>query len=662
MPLDGRYSGDGPGTAGQTERIDLRIDVTTTIDRLRRVSADVFTVTPAVPTERFLHSWHVESPKVNQLTADTFEIEGEVGFLATAAAMPSAQLLITVSTTSGKADVTLTAPGGGRTYKCERRSDALRALELTLDVSKSVGDLIPPAYDTTFLAGPAGMTKRPMGLVEAYREAGIELTVRSKPTRLDDSAPQFERWSDDELHNALGQRFLQDKPDATWPQFAVWGLLAGAHDTQGVAGVMFDNVDGRQRQGFAVFRKHGDFAVLRSIAPGSTPANDAAEAMRSYVFTWVHELGHALNLVHSGAPTWMNNPQSNPTTFWNFFPFSFVERELLHLRHGALNAVIMGGDVFKGGNGHLGDDTDGEASFSTAQSNGDSPIQLTLRARSRYCFAGPVKIEAHIHNPRKAQARIHTPLNPEFARLVVFIQRPDNTVQRYAPLACKLGTPNEETLTALHDDYSEAIDLTYGSGGFYFDKPGQYVVRAYYQSPDGAVVASNALTLSVSPPTSEDESFAQDFFSDDVGTCLYFQGSQAPRLRPAFELLRQTADRRKKELVGADIAASIVKGIGKSFYGIDGDKVTLLEKAKPDEVIALTDAALELYKSSRDDVGRIGYQSVVYARAGCWKDLDRAGKAAVELAGLEAHLLTQAGTRAVSDVRNFLGKLVERRR
>lgn len=662
MSIDGRYLGDGLGVAGQAERIDLRIDVDAPTNAAsRRVSADVFAVTPSGTTkEQFLHSWVVQTPNKTTRPDGKVEIKGPVTFLGTKE--PPTQLVIEVDAATGKAVVTLTTTGAGsRSYACERRSAALRALELTLDVSQRAGALIQPMYHTSLLQGPPGMANRSLGLVEAFREAGIDLTLRSRSTALDDSDPEFLTWEDDELVEALATRFLQDRPDTTWPQFAVWGLLAGKHITDGVAGVMFDDVGQQQRQGFAVFRDHSDFAVLPAVLPAGSSDRNAAAAMRSYLFTWIHELGHALNLIHADGSTWMNNPHSSPT-FWQRFRFGFVEDELLHLRHGALTDVIMGGADFKGDSDAL--DTahaNGEATF-VALTSPNSPIQLTLRARSSYCFSGPVKIEARLHytGVGTGKVSINTPLNPEFGRLAVFIQRPDTVVRRYAPLACKLATAKEETLTALHDDYLEAIDVTYGSGGFYFSKPGQYTIRAYYQLPDGTVIGSNALTVNVALPTSEDERFAQEFFSKDVGTCLYFRGSRAPRLRPAFEKLRAAADRRKKELIGADLAASIVQGLGKPFHGVDGDKVRRLETAKPDEVLALTNEAVNLYREAGDDIASLGYESLVYTRAACLKEANPA-QAAVELAGLEARLVRQSSKRAISDVRAFIGKIAGRR-
>jgi hypothetical protein len=125
------------------------------------------------------------------------------------------------------------------------------------------------------------------------------------------------------------------KFNGTWPNWEMWGLLAGTYDTPSVGGIMFDaaaafgTVAGPyDRQGFAVFRNHG----------------------------------HAFNFLHSwdknrpDALSWMNydwkyDGRHGSDTFWKSFRMRFDDEELLHLRHGDRPAVMMGGDPWATG-GH----------------------------------------------------------------------------------------------------------------------------------------------------------------------------------------------------------------------------------------------------------------------------------------------------------------------
>jgi len=105
--------------------------------------------------------------------------------------------------------------------------------------------------------------------------------------------------------------------NGAWPNWQVWGLLAGQFDDPGTIGIMFDAGavyggagEPPDRQGFALFRNH---PVFNDLPANGVPANDAeAEAMRHYLYTWIHEAGHAFNFLHSwnkGRPdslSWMN--------------------------------------------------------------------------------------------------------------------------------------------------------------------------------------------------------------------------------------------------------------------------------------------------------------------------------------------------------------------
>jgi hypothetical protein len=87
--------------------------------------------------------------------------------------------------------------------------------------------------------------------------------------------------------------------------------------------------------------------------------------------TLLHELGHCFNLLHSwqkslavppgvnrpNALSWMNYPwryPGGPTAFWNDFAFQFDDQEIVHIRHGFLNQVIMGGNNFAAGSALTG--------------------------------------------------------------------------------------------------------------------------------------------------------------------------------------------------------------------------------------------------------------------------------------------------------------------
>nr|BFE87905.1 hypothetical protein GCM10020093_105060 [Planobispora longispora] len=194
-------------------------------------------------------------------------------------------------------------------------------------------------------------------VVKSYAEAGIELQMSGISDIITDAPGTDLRWDDAELHNAMVQHF---SGHANAPQWKVWMLVASAH-TGGYRGIMFDYNDASQRQGAAVF-----YDAIK----GDTP-----QSQRAQLRTYVHEIGHAFNLLHSwqknlAVPpqplgpnggfadlSWMNYVQNyrpvsgagGEAAYWAAFPFQFTDSELVHLRHGNYRDVIMGANPFATG-------------------------------------------------------------------------------------------------------------------------------------------------------------------------------------------------------------------------------------------------------------------------------------------------------------------------
>ena len=72
----------------------------------------------------------------------------------------------------------------------------------------------------------------------SYQEAGVHVTIDPDHSVVDDHAPQFDSWTPALLHDAMETYFSQY--GGTWPNWQMWGLMAGLFETPGVGGVMFD--------------------------------------------------------------------------------------------------------------------------------------------------------------------------------------------------------------------------------------------------------------------------------------------------------------------------------------------------------------------------------------------------------------------------------------
>ncbi len=627
-PVSGRYEGEMTAPAAGRSALDLRVDIDPRYANspvMNRLSGDFYQVyrfnlpgRPPISWRVYRESWIVDAPTVTWSRCRV-EITGTVRFWRGAHPATTIRVVIPWSSFSpaGPAQVTFTDSASTTGYSCARRSHAFRDLKLEVDVCQSA-DVAPtlPAYDThAHATRPTDLPRRTLTVEEAYREAGIDLTLEASRTIIDDSAPEFTSWSPSELHDAMETHF--SRHPGGWPKWQMWGLLAGAFDASSVAGIMFDAAAGfggageaPDRQGFAVFRNHSWFSGL----PSGAPANAAeAAALRQFLYTWVHEAGHAFNFLHSwdkGRPdalSWMNydwryDGRNGADSFWGNFRLRFDDEELIHLRHGDRAAVIMGGDPWASG-GHA-DAPPGAMS----QMEGDPPLELLVRSKGFFAALEPVTVELRLRNLLDdLPLALDTQLDPEFGSVTVYIRQPSGRIVEYSPIFCKIATPQIRTLqprngaVAGADRYSQETFLSYGKEGFYFREPGEYLVRAVYQGAGDLLIASDLHRIQVAHPVSkEEERLAADFFSRQVGLSLYLGGSQSPFLAAGMATLAGIAERYPHTALGAKAALTLANSVAEPFFRLDPEKNALIKthSADPEAALALTTEAVEALRAA----------------------------------------------------------------
>ncbi len=677
-PVSGRYEGPLTTLAKATGFLDLRIDVDPGYANspvMNRISGDFYQLfrislpgIPLIEWKTYTESWIVDAPKVVWSRCQV-EITGIVRFWKGTHPETSVRVVIPWSTftPAGPAEAIFTETGGGtRTFSCIRKSDSFRDLQMEIDVCASVNaEPILPAYDTTWHSTrPSGLPQRGLTINESYREAGVSVTISPDRTIIDDSAAEFTTWSPAELHDAMETHFSQI--GGGWPKWNMWGLLAGTYEIPSVGGIMFDAAaayggagEAPERQGFALFRNHSWFNNLVA----GTPANqDQAWAMRHFLYTWVHEAGHAFNFLHSwnknrpDALSWMNydwryDNRNGADSFWSSFFFRFDDEELIHMRHGDRASVIMGGDPWASG-GHM------EApSAAMSMTEGNAPIEFLIRSQEYFDFLEPVDIELRIRNlidglPLTVDAR----LSPEFGGVVVYIQRPDGKVIQYSPIFCKLGIADSKILKPKdvsvqgEDRYSEQVSLSYGKFGFYFDRPGVYLIRAIYQGTGDLMVPSNVHRIRIGHPYSKEEDrLAQDFFTSAVGMNLYLQGSRSPHLQKGMEVLESVADRYKGSSVGAKVAARISSSLNRPFFRLKDGTMKKVASPDPKKVLALTDSAVKLFEKEKKRSFNIPYRKLVETRVASRTALGQKAEAKKELATLRRILGQRGANQPVLD-------------
>ncbi|MEV4012039.1 hypothetical protein AB0J35_16175 [Nonomuraea angiospora] len=530
--ISGLYQGqDGDS------QLALRVD----IDGARptgRVSGDLFTVAGA--TTSYAGSFVVNAPAVE---GDRIQGRGVFTFDT-----PVKDVSVTIAGGSGTAEV------AGRAYQVAFASPYFRSVLLEQD---SVIGAVPfVSYQTGTLPGPGGSPARELSVRAAYAEAGIELTLAQPGVIPVDGSGADLAWDDAELHHAMTQQFSAFGDAPAW---RVWLLVASKH-VGGYRGIMFDYNDAHQRQGSAVF-----YDVIK----GSTP-----QAQRAQLRTYVHELGHAFNLLHSwqknlGSPpqplgpdggfgdlSWMNyvqnfKPNGEPG-YWAAFPFQFTDPELVHLRHGFYRDVAMGANAFGTGAAEI-------APFEQPVED-RSGLRLELRAKESFELGEPVVVEFKLScagEPRVTHGHLHP--DTEFTQ--VSITQPGGRTVLYRPMMrhCVDASP-EIRLDEGNPAMYRSAYIGHGRDGHYFQQPGEYHVRAQYIAADGSRIVSPACLVRVRFPVGRDDhQVAELMLGEEQGQLFSLLGSDSPALRSGNEALDEVIDRYGAHPLA--VYARLVKGL-----------------------------------------------------------------------------------------------------
>ena len=527
-PVSGRYR----GTLGGFQ-LELRVDV----DRVRpqkKVSGDFFSVSGGTVT--YFGSFIVHNPVIT-ITATQVVCKGTGQFTFTAGA-PVLQVTIqrrTIFQPQAPAQAQFLTTGGspGALYSCVFESASFRSVRLETD---RVSDVVTPVF-STYNTGtlPSGGPARNLTVMSAFGEAGIEMTPTAASNTINIAAAGLNTtWSNAEMHASMQTHFSLFQ---NTPQWNFWLLVAQKHDFgAGLLGIMFDQ-QGPQRQGCAVFHQ----------GLGGT----TAQAMRVQLQTYVHELGHSFNLLHSwqkslatpagvdrpNSLSWMNYPWKYPlggeAAFWSSFPFQFDDGELIHLRHAYRNNIITGASPFAIGSGmerpELMDDP-------IANNTG---LRLDIStANPNFALGEPVVLTLKLQATDQCGKQVHPYLHPNTQLVTIAIAKPGGKIVAYEPMIDHLVGPADQTIK-LGESIEASAYIGFGKGGLTFDQPGRYQIRAIYHTLDGSTVYSNTIQTRVRyPVTAKEERLADLMMGEAQGTLLYLLGSDSDSLKSganAFE-------------------------------------------------------------------------------------------------------------------------------
>jgi hypothetical protein len=308
----------------------------------------------------------------------------------------------------------------------------------------------------------------------------------------------------------------------------------------------------------------------------------------------------------------MNYPyrvSGGPTAFFNSFFYRFSNDELLFMRHAPERFVQMGNaDWFD------------HHAFKQANVLAEPSYALNLRVnreKASYEFMEPVVLELKLTNisdqPQLVDRKVLAPSD----HITVIVKKKGKSARQLLPFAEYCYRPELLALPP-KDSIYESLFVAVGRGGWEIAEPGDYTVQIALHLPNEDVV-SNAIQLRVRPPRGYDEEvLAQDFFEDEVGRTLNFDGSRSRALESAVNTLHEVADKLadRKVSIHAQVALASAEMEAYKQLAIDpstGDPETRIEKAimtSPadlDKAKDLLGKALQKREGAAESLGHIDY-------------------------------------------------------
>ncbi|XP_077978795.1 uncharacterized protein LOC144434215 [Glandiceps talaboti] len=383
-----------------------------------------------------------------------------------------------------KADVLL--PQIDANYECSKYSHYFRHVVVDVDYS-GTDDLVLPTYNTSSHQAErvVHLDQRDLSVFTPLEDAGIEVTLNEDmSTKVEDPDP-LTAWTLSELYEVMQSHHNTDP--ATWN---LWILLAPKYRDPRTAGLMFDR---KNRKGFAIFTDHKWFKGMNEDAGSDKMKKKMkANALRRFIHTFVHEMGHSFNLQHSwdkGNPdslSFMNHDyrydsRNGVGSYFKEFTFSFDDDEIRFLRHGRSVFVQPGASPFLKDlpPSSLPADPDDD-------NNSNKRLKFTAKpSKTSYTQMELVRLQLKLRNCHKYPIYVESKLDPTEEWVKIFIMAPDGETTQVDSFASGAVSDYVRPLypsgsSEGTDRISEEVSLVYGKDGFYFQKPGQYNIKAVY--------------------------------------------------------------------------------------------------------------------------------------------------------------------------------------
>jgi hypothetical protein len=465
---------------------------------------------------------------------------------------------------------------------------------------------------------PATLACETVSVQDVYARAGFAVTTSTAGSVPLSGAGADAAWSNQELHDAMQVFWSHFSSEARW---AVWALIATISEKgDSLGGVMFDDIGAEQRQGCAIFNN----SFIAKAPAGDADPVAGVERMRFW--TACHEIGHCFNLAHSwkksGGTPWMpladrpeersfmNVPkvvEGGERAFFADFAYRFSDLELAFMRHAPASFVRMGSAPWYDDHG-----------FEDAAATQQPRLRLEVRAnrdRPLFEFMEPPRLELKLSNLSGEPAVVDRRVLDAGDAMIAVVKREGRRAYALHPYALRCWQPDEIVLEPGAALYAPLLAAS-GSRGWTIDDPGRYTVQVGLEAA-GEQLVSSPLELRVAPPRGYDEElWAQEYFSADVGRVIALQGSRV--LTRANGTLRELVDRLPHSRAALHAGLALGNSVGRDHKAmvLDADSpVGFRVVAKRGDVDAGRDlmrtALMEHPDIAVETFGHIGYKARV---------------------------------------------------
>ena len=437
-----------------------------------------------------------------------------------------------------------------------------------------------------------------VSLAEIYRPADVQLRIVT-------NAPSIPRQTTIRLADLHGLMTASTvTPEAG--ELAVHMLVVTKDaDRPDTLGIMFDFGDADAndipRQGFAVFEDaHNGLPTV--------PANNPQALAREVLLTTAHELTHVFNLHHTDwhgtgfeSDSTVEGYSFTDTVKWSLSPASIAHFKgpscpqalvlpgagglpfgLITEAHARTHQASpvetydivpdnMSAAARRGSSTIRSMATRSSRTINSARDvTAASPLRLALAsAKTNYVVGEAVTLTAALTNTGASAADVVALLNPEYRFLTISVRAPnDQQFRTYLPPVLRDARGSASRSLAAKASLVEEVKVFFGSDGWTFETPGEYLIEATYPAAprtSGEYIRSEQfkLTIAAAADTAPEARTARTYLSRNArlgrpeGLYLYMGGGS--HLKDAEANLRKVVDQTPKAEQAVDARIALAR-------------------------------------------------------------------------------------------------------